>query len=161
MEAIAPSAAGATYTSWTVPPRPISLPRERVKPSSARWATRSDPVRCSGGVPITTTRGQDSRRRMSGVKNSCRATRPAVSVMPVASKTRALARVPSSSVVADAMPSPSRVVGRVSARRPSPPSTTSPSTSGEPSDQRSSGVGSGSPRFLTSSLPIGVDTKPW
>ena len=33
--------AGATYTSWTVPPRPTSLPSERVKPSRARWATRS------------------------------------------------------------------------------------------------------------------------
>ena len=41
MEAVAASAAGATYTSWTVEPRPISLPRERVKPSRARWATRS------------------------------------------------------------------------------------------------------------------------
>ena len=33
----------STWTSWTVPPRPISLPSERVKPSRARWATRSLP----------------------------------------------------------------------------------------------------------------------
>ena len=44
MLATEPSAPSATYTSWTVPPRPISLPRLRVKPSSARWATRSAPV---------------------------------------------------------------------------------------------------------------------
>ncbi len=161
VELIAPSAAGATYTSWTAPPRPISLPSERVKPSSARCATRSEPDVSSGGVPMTTTRGQVSSRRMRGVKNSCSAMSPAVSTMPVASNTSALARVSSASEVVEAMPSPSRVVGSTSVRRPVPPRTTTPSTSGAPSVQRSSSVGLGRPRFLTNSWPIEVDTKPW
>ena len=55
VDAMAPSAPAATYTSWAVPPRPTSLPSDRVKPSSARWATRSEPETASGGVPMTTS----------------------------------------------------------------------------------------------------------
>ena len=91
MEARAPSAAGATYTSWTVPPRPTSLPSERVKPSRARCATRSSAALVdSGGVPSTTTRGQPCRLRSSGVKNSWSSTSWSEEVSPVASKTSPL-----------------------------------------------------------------------
>ena len=45
------------YTSATVAPRRNSLPSDRVKPSSARWAIRSWTLPVSSGVvPTTTTR---------------------------------------------------------------------------------------------------------
>ena len=103
-----------------------------MKPSSARWATRSEPLHCSGGVPMTTTRGHEARLRISGVKNCWRATSWSAEVRPVASKTRPLYFWPSSVTAVLAMPTVSSRPGSDSARRPVPPTTTVPSTSGSP-----------------------------
>ena len=77
--------------------------------------------------------------------------------MPVASKTRPLYFSPSVVVETLVMPRLSSATTRDLASRPLPPVTTVPSTSGAPSLQRSSLVGSGSPRFFTNSLPMGLD----
>ena len=79
--------------------------------------------------------------------------------MPVASNTRPLYFSPSTAVVVLAMPRASSEAVTGSARRPVPPVTTVPSTRGAPSCHRSSATGSGRPRFLTSSLPSGLDVK--
>ena len=64
-------ASGETYTSWTVEPLSSSLPSERVKPSRARCATRSEgSVTSSGVVPMTRKRAQGAVERMAGWKNS-------------------------------------------------------------------------------------------
>ena len=74
-------------------PRRTSLPTERVNPSRARWAVASRGFEhASGGVPSTITRPDFSTRRIVGWKNSRSAPRPGESVIPVASKTRALNR---------------------------------------------------------------------
>ena len=76
------------YTRFTVAPRRISLPSERVNPSSARCAIRSCALPISSGVvPTTTMRPDGPRLRSSGVKNLYSPFSPAGSVMPVASKT--------------------------------------------------------------------------
>ena len=162
MDSSVSSAPGATYTRFTVLPLPISLPSERVKPSSARWATRSWllPV-SSGTVPSTTTRAFRCRLRISGVKNCCRASRSVEEVMPVASKARPLYFSPSLVVPTLLMPRLSSATVSCLDSRPLPPVTTVPSTRGAPSVQRSSLVGLGSPRFLTNSCPTGLEEKDW
>ena len=95
------------------------------------------------------------------MKKSRSAVSSEVLVSPVASKTRPLYFSAASVDAVEAMPRRSRIPGSDSARRPVPPTATVPSTSGSPSTYRSSGTGFGSPRFLTSSWPIGVCTKPW
>ena len=160
MLATEPSAPSATYTSWTVPPRPISLPRLRVKPSSARWATRSPPLVCSGGVPITTTRGQRSRLRSRGVKKSRSATSWSEEVRPVASKTRPLYVVPSPGSRRRS-PGDAEGVEDADQRLGQPAAATHGDravTSGAPSAYRSSVVGLGRPSSLVSCLPIGART---
>ncbi len=82
-------ASAARYTRFTVAPRRISLPSERVNPSSARCAIRSPTLPVSSGtVPMTTIRPDAPRLRSSGVKNLYSPFSPAGSVMPVASYTR-------------------------------------------------------------------------
>ena len=132
----------------TVPPRPISLPRLRVKPSSARWATRASPSSSSGGVPMTTARGQVARLRISGVKKSCSRAElgrggDAGGVEDQALEPRAfLGRGVDVVRRGDAErrrggPGATRPAGRV------PPTTTVPSTSGAPGAYRSSCGGLG------------------
>ena len=79
----------------------------------------------------------------------------------MASKTRALDFSPSGAVPTWVTPRLSSATVRVLARRPLPPVTTVPSTTGAPSVQRSSAVGFGRPRFLTNSLPTGLAVKDW
>ena len=81
--------------------------------------------------------------------------------MPVASKTRPLYFSPSTAVLTLATPRLSRAAVISLPSRPLPPVTTVPSTMGAPSDQRSSGVGLGRPRFLTNSFPSGLAVKDW
>ncbi len=150
----------------TVPPRPISLPSERVKPSSARWATRSAPWTDSGGVPSTTTRGQRPRLRSSGVKNSLQcdellagreagrvedqrlvavvAGRGRCGVAHVGDAERVEAggqRLVEAAVAADG----------TTARRPA----------GRPRRSARAVTGLGRPRFLASSWPTGVWIRLW
>ena len=71
MDSAAASAPGAMYTRLAVaPPLPISLATERTKPSSARWAMAWRLLSAtSGGVASTSTRPDDSMRRITGWKN--------------------------------------------------------------------------------------------
>ena len=128
----------------------------RVKPSSARCATRSPPSTDSGGVPSTTRRGQVSSRRISGVKKWRRAVRSVLLVSPVASNTSALKVASPPVSVVEAMPRRSSTGERL-ARRPVPPTATVPSTSGAPSTYRSRRTGLGRPRFLTQPAEGGLD----
>ena len=81
--------------------------------------------------------------------------------MPVASKTSALNFSPSGAMPTLLTPRLSSATVRALPRRPLPPVTTVPSTTGAPSVQRSSSVGLGRPRFFTNSLPTGLETKDW
>ncbi len=67
-------------------PLRTSLPTERVKPSSARWAvaSRGEP-QSSGGVPSTITRPLVATRRIVGEKNSHSSRSLVESSIPVAS----------------------------------------------------------------------------
>jgi hypothetical protein len=85
------SAPGRTYSSWAVAPRRTSLPIDRTRPSSARWATAwTGSGQSAGGVPSTITRPLRRTRRMVGEKNSNASTSCSLSEIPVASNTSAL-----------------------------------------------------------------------
>src|SRR3954447_7583687 len=181
VESIWSSAPGATSTSWTVAPRPTSLPSERVKPSSARWAVAARGVaHARGGVPRTITRPDVSIRRIVGWKKRWSATSCVESAMPVASKTSALKRwSPGASALntaasrraaaaaertgssrrgavwAWASCSP-RASGSTSRAVPgAAPSRTRPRTTGSPGLWRSSSTGRGSPVRLATKRPTG------
>src|SRR3954447_25839516 len=181
VESIWSSAPGATSTSWTVAPRPTSLPSERVKPSSARWAVAARGVaHARGGVPRTITRPDVSIRRIVGWKKRWRATSWVESAMPVASKTSALKRwSPGASalktaasrraaaaaertgcsrlVAVSACASCStRASGSTSRAAPgAAPSRTRPRMTGSPGEWRSSATGRGSPVRLATKRPTG------
>ena len=136
------------------------------------------PVRAvAGGVPSTTTRPDGSTRRMVGAKNACSASSSSSVSMPVASKTSAL-NVASSprSRVPDAASSPRRrppaqvvaqlgghlapalartAPGPAAARRARRRAAPRPRSPGRPASSARAGPASGSPTFLTTSLPIG------
>ena len=106
-------------------------------------------------------RGQLPRLRISGVKNFCSSTSWSLEAMPVASKTRPLYVSLAGASLTFAMPSESSAETTAGPSRPLPPTATVPSTSGSPSDQRSSFTGLGRPRFLASSCPTGVWIRDW
>ena len=116
-------------------PRLTSLPTERVNPSRARWAVASRGFEhASGGVPSTITRPDFSTRRIVGWKNSRSAPRPGESVIPVASKTRALNRASAGAsefqteASRPASPAASRTSSRSSVRTAAPTEARTPVT---------------------------------
>jgi hypothetical protein len=124
-------------------------------------------VASSGVRPITRIRPHGASPRTTGEKNRCRLVSSVVEPIPVASKTSAFGR---SSL--DATPSAATVKLTPASRRnawialvvsvsAAAPTMAGPSTTGAPSVQRSSGCGSGRPRFLTSNRPTPVRVKFW
>ena len=160
-----PRRPSATYTSWTVPPRPISLPSERVKPSRARCATRSLPATGSGGG----AEHHDARRRFEAAHQrgeELAAARPARAEVGDAGgvEDQALVRRrprPRSSVRRRCR---GRRAGRGvdrSARRPVPPTTTVPSTSGRALGVPLERGGVGQAEVLDEQLADGAGREAW